>query len=81
MKRENLSGRSFPSLQLILYHVNLGWFIEPIDGWSSGIMVLIFIVHIFRVYLRGDFKKPREFIWITGIILALRSVSFGLTGY
>ena len=72
---------AFTSLQLILYHVNLGWFIQSIHRWSSGIMVLILILHIFRVYLTGGFKKPIEFIWITGIILALRSVSFGLTGY
>jgi cytochrome b6 len=39
------------------------------------------ILHISRVYLTGGFIKPREFIWITGIILALATVSFGVTGY
>ena len=42
-----------PSLQLILYHVNLGWFIKSIHRWSSGVMVLILILHIARVYLTG----------------------------
>jgi cytochrome b6 len=70
---------AFPSVQLILYHVNLGWFMKSI--WSSGVMVLILILHIARVYLTGGFKKPRELIWITGIILAVRRVSFGVTGY
>ena len=44
-------------------------------------MVLCLILHISRVYLTGGFIKPREFIWITGIILALATVSFGVTGY
>ena len=44
-------------------------------------MLLILIVHIGRVYLTGGFKKPRELIWITGIILAVSTVSFGVTGY
>lgn len=44
-------------------------------------MVLILILHIARVYLTGGFKKPREFIWITGIILAVTTVSFGVSGY
>jgi quinol-cytochrome oxidoreductase complex cytochrome b subunit len=36
--------------------------------------LLLFIaghLHIARVYLTGGFLKPREFIWITGIILAV----------
>ena len=72
---------AFASVQLILYHVNLGWFIKSIHRWSSGVMVLILILHIARVYLTGGFKKPRELIWITGIILAVTTVSFGVTGY
>ena len=72
---------AFASVQLILAHVNLGWFIKSIHRWSSGVMVLILILHIARVYLTGGFKKPRELIWITGIILALSTVWFGVTGY
>jgi cytochrome b6 len=41
---------AFPSVQLILYHVNLGWFIRSIHRWSSGVMVLVLILHIIRVY-------------------------------
>ena len=29
---------AFPSVQLILYHVNVGWFIQSIHRWSSGVM-------------------------------------------
>ena len=69
------------SCQLILYDVNLGCFIKSIHRWSSGVIEVILILHIARVYLTGGFKKPRELIWITGIILALTTVSFGVTGY
>ena len=72
---------AFPSVQYILYHVNVGWFIRSVHRWSSGVMVLILIIHISRVYLTGGFKKPRELIWITGIILAVSTLSFGVSGY
>ena len=72
---------AFSSVRLILYHVNLGWFIRSVHRWSSGVMVLVLILHISRVYLTGGFKKPRELIWITGVILAICTVSFGVTGY
>jgi cytochrome b6 len=44
-------------------------------------MVLMMILHSFRVYLTGGFKNPRELTWITGVILAVLTVSFGVTGY
>ena len=36
---------------------------------------------LFRVYLTGGFKKPRELTWVTGVTLAVTTVSFGVTGY
>jgi len=72
---------AFSSVQLILYHVNVGWFIRSFHRWSSSIMLLVLILHIGRVYLTGGFKQPRELIWITGVILAVCTASFGVTGY
>ena len=44
-------------------------------------MVLMMVLHVFRVYLTGGFKKPRELTWVTGVIMAVCTVSFGVTGY
>jgi cytochrome b6 len=33
------------------------------------------------VYLTGGFKKPRELTWVTGVVLAVLTASFGVTGY
>ncbi|KAL8260128.1 hypothetical protein R6Q59_028081, partial [Mikania micrantha] len=33
--------------------------------WSASMMVLMMILHVFRVYLTGGFKKPRELTWVT----------------
>jgi cytochrome b6 len=44
-------------------------------------MVLTLLLHIFRVYLTGGFKKPRELLWVTGVILALLTSTFGVSGY
>ena len=41
----------------------------------------IMILHVFRVYLTGGFKKPRELTWVTGVVLAVLTASFGVTGY
>jgi cytochrome b6 len=72
---------AFDSVSFILHSVNLGWFIRSIHRWSSGVMVLNLVLHVCRVYLTGGFKKPRELIWVSGLALALITVTFGLTGY
>merc|ERR1719510_1364558 len=44
-------------------------------------MVLSLILHVSRVYTTGGFKKPRELTWISGVLLSVLTVSFGVTGY
>ena len=61
--------------------VTFGWLIRSVHRWSSSMMILNMLLHICRVYLTGGFKKPRELTWITGVILACVTVSFGVTGY
>lgn len=72
---------AFGSVQALIYSLNQGWLVRSIHRWSSAVMVTTLILHIFRVYLTGGFKKPRELIWVSGVLLALATVSFGVTGY
>jgi cytochrome b6 len=72
---------AFNSVQYIMTEVNFGWLIRSIHRWSASMMVLMMILHVFRVYLTGGFKKPRELTWVVGVIMATITVSFGVTGY
>nr|YP_009512127.1 cytochrome b6 [Euglena hiemalis]AXI98011.1 cytochrome b6 [Euglena hiemalis] len=72
---------AFFSVKYIMNEVNFGWLIRSIHRWSASMMVLMMILHVCRVYLTGGFKKPRELTWVTGVILATLTVSFGVTGY
>ena len=72
---------AFYSVQYTMTEVNFGWLIRSVHRWSASMMVLMMILHVFRVYLTGGFKKPRELTWVTGVILAVSTVSFGVTGY
>lgn len=72
---------AYASVNFIINQVNFGWLVRSIHRWSASMMVLTMILHIFRVYLTGGFKKPRELTWITGVLLATLTVSFGVTGY
>jgi cytochrome b6 len=72
---------AFASVQYLMTEVNFGWLIRSVHRWSASMMVLNMILHVCRVYLTGGFKKPRELTWVTGVLLAAVTVSFGVTGY
>jgi cytochrome b6 len=72
---------AFASVEYIMTEVNFGWLIRSIHRWSASMMVLMLVLHVCRVYLTGGFKKPRELTWVTGVTLAVTTVSFGVTGY
>ena len=72
---------AFASVEYIMTEVNFGWLIRSVHRWSASMMVLNMILHVCRVYLTGGFKKPRELTWVTGVLLASVTVSFGVTGY
>merc|ERR1719356_1841681 len=72
---------AFSSVLNIVSAGHLGGLNRSIHRWSGSSMVSALILHAFRVYLTGGFKKPRELIWMTGVILGLCTVSFGVTGY
>lgn len=74
-------AEALSSVQYIMNEVNFGWLIRSIHRWSASMMVLMMILHVFRVYLTGGFEKPRELTWVTGVVLAVITVSFGVTGY
>ena len=69
------------SPQYLMTDVSFGWLIRSVHRWSASMMVLMLILHVFRVYLTGGFKRPRELTWVTGVTMAVITVSFGVTGY
>nr|UPU96366.1 PetB [Arceuthobium blumeri] len=72
---------AFSSVQYIMTEAKFGWLIRSVHRWSASMMVLMMILHVFRVYMTGGFKKPRELTWGTGLLLAVLTASFGVTGY
>ena len=69
------------SVRAIMIDTNFGWLIRSIHRWCASMMVLMMVLHVFRVYLTGGFKNPRESTWVTGVLMAACTVSFGVTGY
>src|SRR5260370_33247723 len=49
--------------------------------WAAHLMVIAVELHMFRVFLTGSYKKPREFNWTVGVILLVLTLLLSFTGY
>lgn len=72
---------AYDSIQYIMNGVSFGWLIRGIHHWGASLMVLIVFFHMLRTYFFGAYKYPREFTWITGVLLLLLTLGMGFTGY
>lgn len=49
--------------------------------WAAHGMVLTVMLHMFRVFMTGSYKPPREFNWCIGVILLVVTFLLSFTGY
>jgi quinol-cytochrome oxidoreductase complex cytochrome b subunit len=72
---------AYDSIQYIMTGVSYGWLIRGVHHWGASLMVLIVFFHMLRTYFFGAYKYPREFTWVTGVLLLLLTLGMGFTGY
>src|ERR1035438_2468486 len=61
--------------------VPFGKLLRNMHRWGAHLMVITVWLHMFRVFLTGSYKKPREFNWAVGVILMLFTLLLSFTGY
>lgn len=69
------------SMKYILMEVTGGRFIRQLHHWGASLMIVVVVLHMIQVLLWGAYKKPREATWLSGIVLLLLTLGYGLTGY
>ena len=61
-------------------HVPLG-IMREIHRWGAHAMVITVWLHMFRVFMTGSYKPPREFNWGIGVVLLVLTLLLSFTGY
>ncbi|MGP5659365.1 cytochrome bc1 complex cytochrome b subunit [Corynebacterium falsenii] len=63
------------------FEVRGGLFIRQVHHWAALLFAVSIMVHMFRIFFTGAFRKPREANWVIGCVLLLLSVAEGFMGY
>ena len=74
-------SEAFKSTVDISFDVRGGLIMRQIHHWAALMFIAAIIVHMFRVFFTGAFRKPREINWVIGTILSLLAINEGFAGY
>jgi len=72
---------AFNSVEYIMRDVNWGWLIRYMHSTGASLFFVVVYLHMFRGLIYGSFKKPRELIWIFGMIIYVALMAEAFMGY
>ena len=73
--------QAFRDILYLEHDVPFGKLLRNMHRWAAHLMIITVWLHMFRVFLTGSYKKPREFNWMVGVILMLLTMLLSFTGY
>lgn len=73
--------QAFRDILYLEHDVPFGKLLRNMHRWAAHLMIITVWLHMFRVFLTGSYKKPREFNWSVGVILMLLTMLLSFTGY
>ncbi len=65
----------------IMSEVGYGWLWRHIHGVAASVVFLIIYIHMFTGIYYGSYKKGRELIWISGMLLFVTFSAEAFSGY
>src|SRR6266581_7927425 len=73
--------QAFRDILYLEHDVPFGKLLRNMHRWAAHLMIIAVWLHMFRVFLTGSYKRPREFNWCVGVILMVLTLLLSFTGY
>src|SRR5580700_1272301 len=72
---------AFNSVERTMRDVPQGWLIRYLHMNGASFFFIAVYIHIFRGMYYGSYKKPRELLWILGVVILLLMMATAFMGY
>lgn len=72
---------AFDSVEYIMRDVNWGWLMRYMHSTGASAFFIVVYLHMFRGLIYGSFKKPRELVWIFGMLIFFFLMAEAFMGY
>jgi ubiquinol-cytochrome c reductase cytochrome b subunit len=74
-------SRAYQSALRLSFEVDGGLFIRQVHHWAAVLFVAAIVLHMFRNFFTGAFRRPRELTWVGGVALLGLAIVEGYSGY
>ena len=81
MNYKPAAAEAFASVEYIMRDVEWGWLIRYMHSTGASFFFIVVYLHMFRAMLYGSYKKPRELIWLIGMLIFFVLMAEGFAGY
>ena len=71
---------AYADMKYLEFDMPFGMLMRNMHRWSAHAMIVFVWLHMFRVFLTGSYKPPREFNWIVGVLLLVLTLLAELYG-
>ncbi|QJD29804.1 cytochrome b [Methylococcus geothermalis] len=75
------AGLAFDSIEYIMRDVKWGWLLRYMHSTGASAFFIVIYLHMFRALFYGSFKKPRELLWLFGMVIFLLLMAEAFMGY
>src|ERR1044071_5597830 len=75
------AASAFASVEYIMRDVPGGWFIRYVHSNGASMFFICVYLHMARGLMYGSYRKPRELIWIFGVLIYLSLMGEAFFGY
>jgi ubiquinol-cytochrome c reductase cytochrome b subunit len=75
------ADEAFASVEYIMRDVQWGWLLRYMHSTGASLFFVVVYLHMFRALLYGSYQKPRELIWIFGMLIYLSMSAEAFFGY
>lgn len=72
---------SFASVQHIMREVRYGWLLRFMHTTGASAFFAVVYLHMYRGLIYGSYQKPRELVWLVGMVIYLMLLIEAFTGY
>jgi ubiquinol-cytochrome c reductase cytochrome b subunit len=75
------AAEAFASVEYIMRDVDWGWLIRYMHSTGASLFFVVVYLHMFRGLIYGSHQKPRELVWILGMLIFLTLMAEAFFGY
>ena len=75
------TDHAYDTVRFIQDDVWGGWFVRGLHHWGASAVMMAIGLHMLQVFFDGAYKRPREMMWMIGVVLLMLMLGFGFTGY